>query len=246
MNHSSSARSLIMAIFALAIVLSFSSMPAQASVIYDTSLAAPGVYFGGGNPNQGFTVFSGTSGGGTLELGLSAINRYIGPATEVGDQYYVPAGLAVGHPGAEWGFDFSINTNVGGAGSLMLSDFTFNITITDLDGTYIASFDPTLIPDNAYWNGAKVQAPPTPAQNTVYGMQNSEPLSFIPPTAGTYDPNAAHRYEITLSALPKNGPVIDPSISIFVNVQAVPEPATFGLAGIALLGLGLLRKKIKM
>ena len=249
-----------MAMFVPAIVISFFSIPAHASVVNDTSLAAPGVYFGSGNSNVGFTTYTGAGANGVLELGLSAINRYIGPATEVGDQYYVPTGATTvsGKTGSEWGFDFSVNTRADGTGTATLASYSFFLTITDLTAGLSSApivIDPTtFIPDNAYYNGSVLQPPPgplgwngsAPAINTVWGMQNSEPASLtsLLPTFH-YDMNAAHIYEITLSAIPTSGVVVDPSISIFVNAQA-PEPATFGLAGVALLGLGVLRRKIKV
>ncbi len=70
----------------------------------------------------------------SVELGLSAITRYTGPITPVGDVYHAALGNAVPPTtGSAWGVDFSINLRAGG-GSLTLSNVDAVLTVTD-EGT---------------------------------------------------------------------------------------------------------------
>src|SRR4249920_3591684 len=76
---------------------------AFASEIDNTALVAPpGVYFGSGNANSNFTVDKETN----IEIGLSAIERFLGPITPVGNVYTVPTGptSVSGKTGVNWGF----------------------------------------------------------------------------------------------------------------------------------------------
>ena len=147
--------------------------PAHAGVTYDASLAAPGVYFGTGNANAGFTVSTANS----VELGLSAITRYTGPITPVGDVYHAALGNAVPPTtGTAWGVDFSINLRAGG-GSLTLGNVDAVLTVTD-EGT---GFNTTItdflgfLPDNTCYNGSVTSC----SNSSDYGVQNSEPASLF-------------------------------------------------------------------
>src|SRR3954464_13331481 len=78
---------------------------AQAAIVDDTSLASPpGVYFGSGNSNTHFTI----STTGSVELGLSAITRFVGPVVPAGNEYDVATGATSvsGKTGSAWGFVF--------------------------------------------------------------------------------------------------------------------------------------------
>src|SRR4051812_2046285 len=88
---------------------------ANAAIITDTSLNSPGVYFGSGNVNSGFTVDR----TGSVETGLSAIERFAGPITPTGSVYNVSTGPTgePGHTGSDWGFVFSVNLNADGNGT---------------------------------------------------------------------------------------------------------------------------------
>src|SRR4051812_32128083 len=122
---------------------------ASAAPVLDTSLTdPPGVYFGSGNVNSHFTVDR----TGSIETGLSAINRYIGPVTPTGSTYNVPTGPTTvpTKTGSEWGFVFSVNLNYNGANpNGTLSDVTTRLTLRDVGLGTTGSFDPMIIPDNA-------------------------------------------------------------------------------------------------
>src|SRR5580692_3300115 len=99
---------------------------------FDTSLTSPpGVYFGTGNANSNFT----TETDGTTELGLSVIQRFVGPIDPGAGSnvYQVSPGVTTvpTKTGSWWGFDFSINTQYNG-GTDVLANFTYSLNITDL------------------------------------------------------------------------------------------------------------------
>lgn len=216
---------------------------ASATEIFDGSLSDPGVYFGTGNPNYGFTILNTVnSDGSPMQMALAANIRYGGPVTPTSNDYVVPTG---GGPYALWDFIFSVNT-----GTDPLSAYTYNIGIVNDTTGATYSFNPILLPDNAQvgadacsnnhigcaYNGANS------------GMQNAENLgfSFLSGPLG-FDPNAADNYTITLSALPVNGSNVDPSVSINVMAEApTPEPMTQGMVGAGLVGLGLIGGKRRL
>jgi len=83
--------------FASQLALAISTTSASADVVtYNASLAAPntgipGVYFGTGNANTNFTVNTLTDG---IEIGLSAIQRYVGPIVPSTNVYQAPHGAS--------------------------------------------------------------------------------------------------------------------------------------------------------
>jgi hypothetical protein len=213
----------------LAFCLFFAMGATAGTVAYDASLASPpGVYFGSGNPNAGFNVLT----EGNLELGLGAIIRYMGPAPELGDLYYVPVGPTTvpGKIGPAWGFVFSVDTQAGGGGAAHLSDYTYLLTIQDLTNGAHISFTPLLLDNTYYGPGPSA----TQSLSTQWGFQNAESPSFFSAFAD-FNMNYPDNYKISLSATPLVGAASE--VSIFVN--STPEPATFGLIGSALFGLGL-------
>lgn len=203
---------------------------ASADEIFNTSLASPGVYFGTGNANSGFTVLDTTNtDGSTLELALEAVTRFVGPITPTVNDY---TALASAGPRASWDFVFSVNT-----GTAALSAYTYSLGIED-DTTHTSySFDPTLLPDNAQHGAFGCSGCAINLGNN--GFQNSENLGFsFLATPLSFNPSAPDTYTITLSANPVSGTNTDPSVSINVNAET-PEPATWALMGGGLLVLGL-------
>ncbi len=206
---------------------------ARASEFFNSPLAVPpGWYNGTGGSNTAFTVLDATAStnGSVLQLGLSAIWRFIGPITPTVNDYVVPVGGDPANGGdAYWDFSFSANTNSTGVFSGdMLDAYTYQITIFDENTLQAFAFDPLALPDNSYYGtGGKTMTKNTA---TEFGFQNSENLSFgfLP----GFNPNALDTYQITLRANPLDGITQDPDVVIQVTPGAqVPEPASFFLIG---------------
>lgn len=217
------------------------TMNSRADTFYDTSLTnPPGVYFGGGNANSNFTV--GTGGG--IELGLSVIDRFVGPIDPgAGSNVYQvsPGTLGLPHSGSIWGFDFSVNTQYSGGG-LVLDRFTYAMTITDLTTSNTGpTFNPvTAISDDSGYGASGKTAGVNTA--TEWGAQNSESLSFAGFLPG-FNPNAPDLYEITLDAYNADSTLAD-QVTVFANAgPPVPEPSSIILFGSLAIGVLLLGRK---
>ena len=229
------------------------STAVSAATVDNTALVdPPGVYFGAGNANSNFTVDT----EGNIEVGLSAITRFVGPLTPVGNSYFAPTGAtAPPNTGSVWGFDFSINLNAGNQQtSLNLSQITTVLTLQDLGTGTTGSFNVLAIPDNSLY-GAGGKCDPSIACGSLagyYGAQNSETLSFAS-VAGAlgdplYDMNADDTYLFTLEIFSNStdAPQLLASDQIQVVVGqgvAVPEPLTLSLFGAGLAGIAALRRR---
>jgi hypothetical protein len=180
-----------------------------------------------------------------LQLGLEAIQRFIGPIIPTGNDYAVPTGVSGGD--ALWDFAFSVNT-----GTDPLSQYLYNIGIVDLNTGKSVNFSPTLLPDNAQV-GADACA--NNHSGCAYngandGMQNAENLSFSFLSAPlSFDPNAHDVYQITLSAIPVSGVNNDPAVTILAdarNTSATPEVGTALMIGTGLFLLGGITRRRRM
>lgn len=212
------------------LVVFTASVSVSAATVSYGSLAAPGVYYGSGNPNTGFTVLT----EGNLELGLGAIIRYVGPAEQNGNVYKVQYGPTEvpGKVGSRWGVPFSINTQAGG-GSMVLSDYNYMVSFNNLTKATSVSFNPMLLPDNSYWGpGGETMIPDLGNQS---GVQNSEAPSFLfLSTLLQFDPMDPDLYRIDLIATPVNG---GQALTNSIFIDTVPEPSTYALMGAGLFGL---------
>jgi hypothetical protein len=229
------------------------STAASAATVDNASLAdPPGVYFGAGNANSNFTIDT----EGNVEVGLSAITRFVGPLTPVGNSYFAPTGAtALPHTGSVWGFDFSVNLNAGNQEtSLNLSQITTVLTLQDLGTGTTGSFDILTIPDNSLYGASGKCFPSILCGNLsgYYAAQNSETLSFAS-VAGAlndplYDMNADDTYIFTLEVFSNSTDVRQLLASDQIQVVvgkgvAVPEPVTLSLFGAGLAGAFALRRR---
>jgi hypothetical protein len=225
----------------LGLVAGAGSSASADTFVTDTTLTnPPGVYFGAGNTNAHFAVET----SGPFELGLSAINRFIGPITPTGFTYNVPTGSTSvpGKTGAEWGFIFSVNNNVtGNSEAGAIGNFNYNLSLQDIGlGTTGSGFDPSFIADNS-----------KNAAGTAF--QNSETLSFASIAAALgdagYNMNANDTYIFTLSVLNKatNAVLASDHITVVAGTGAtpVPEPLTLSVFAAGLVGAGALRRRKK-
>jgi hypothetical protein len=213
---------------------------AHAEMVYDVCIS-PGYFNGTGNSPCHFTETTAAYSGGTITLDLGVLLRYKGPVTpNPANDYTVPVGNAPSpHTGSAWGFPYSIETT----GSLVLSDFTFLITITDVTKGLSATFDPTTPGDNVYCTGPVASCTAGTATSTKNLaidtlLQNSQAVSFpqfsTPLNYNSYSPDA---YTISLTATPVS-PLTGSPATVDENIDAAtPEPAAMGLMAAGLLGL---------
>lgn len=233
--------------------------PAQATITYDTALAAPpGTYYGAGNPNTHWVVDNENG----AEIGLKTLIRYTGsvaPTPTNSGIYYVPIGATTvpGKTGSAWGFAFSLNLS--GAG-LVLNDVTTSLQMQDLANGTTGNFDALFLPDNYGYSSSGRDGGSSPLDATQdYGFQNSEALSYASIAAAFsdagYDMNQNNTYKFQFSVTCKTGTSCAGQQLASVNSTviagtgapvAVPEPSSIGIFGaglLALLGLSLATRR---
>jgi hypothetical protein len=219
----------------MALVMMFAPSGRADVLTYDTSLVSPpGFYNGTGNANSNFTVDT----AGDLELGLSIINRFVGPIDPgAGSNVYAVTPSA--GPLADWDFAFSVNTQAGG-GSDVLGDDTYSLTVQDITAsTSGPTFDPVRsIPDDSgYGSSGKTAGVDV---TTEWGAQNDENLGFAGFLPG-FNANNPDLYKITLSAFDANDDLVG-SVSVYANAQATPEPKYLSLMGLGMFALVFLAR----
>ena len=207
--------------------LAFVAMAQQetmADVVDNTTLAPPGYYNGTGPIDGGFTVDT----EGTVEAGLRASIRGVGPITPIGHLYTAPLGLDGAGTHALWNFDYSVNPGLSADTHAIITILNEgngqSSSFTDLSVTRV----PALLGDATNGNG----------------YQNSENLqfSFLGGPLG-FDANAVDTYEITLSVL--NGDNVQLA-SVTIDVAAVPEASTWAMMILGFCGIGCMAYRRKL
>jgi hypothetical protein len=230
------------------------SNAASASTVYDTGLVSPpGVYFGAGKggTNHGWTVNT----NGSVELGLTTIHRGVDSVNPTSTNIYnVPTGPDGAPNRAWWNFDFSVNLNADGNGTLNLGNVTATLQIHDyLHGTTVALNPFTAFGDNSAYDGTNTRNGNVPGQQATsadVGYQNSENLTFGQFAALGFDMNVDDTFLITLSLLgPDNADLgtVNEYTVVGAGTSTTPLPAALPLFASGLSALGLLgwRRKRK-
>jgi hypothetical protein len=247
----------------VAAVAALTTFTQASSVSFDQNLVSPNsttttnpIYFGTGNPNGGFTVDNESG----IELGLRAKYRQNGSVIDSSTNLYnvvsgpetlaTSGGVGAAPTRAAWNYEFSIDLQPKGVGSLTLADITANTTITVTDLTTST----TLLTGNLFGfftdsttfgaggatshNGTTSTAA---GATSDWGAQNSESPSFLP----GFNMNAPDLYQVTVNVVNSGGTTLA-SDTINVQVAPLPSAATMGLGMLALLGAaGLIRRKLQ-
>jgi len=227
-------------------------------VTYDTTLASPDTnpanstnnlswYNGSGNNGVqgGWTVDTNNG----IEIGLRA--KYRQSPEEIDtptDDYYVqPGDQNPGH--ALWNYEFSIDLEPNGVGTLNLSDIVATLTVTDLNTAATSTVNlATLAADDSGFGTASGttgadrinESPGTLAAfEAGWGAQNSENPEFANWPLGTFNSSLPQTYQFVLTVT--EGSTILASDTMDVTVA--PEPSTFLPLGILGLAFFLLRRR---
>jgi len=243
---------------------------ANAALIHNQNVTNNVIFGTGGQANGGFTIntvaTTGISQG--IQVGLRARERT--PPTNIfnsnGDGTFSHVVRPTGLTGpaanlASWNFDWSINT-----GGATLGSYTYRLGI-DFDagfGTNFLFFDlinavnPTfgLVRwDHSFGNNSTAQSAGVEASNAAdYAalrassnlVQNSWNMDFFDSALFPFNPTTNGNYSISLEVIGANNFVLASSqimVIVGTGANAVPEPGTLALAGLALAGLGFARRR---
>lgn len=204
------------------VVLAAASFGASASLTpsYDTFGALPEANFGGtGIPNTSVAISRLNPTAGTVTLGLTATSRFFNLPTVTDNgagRFFATAGVdptsagSIASQYAQWNFDFYVG---GDAGAVALYTYQLLMDVDSGTGENFKTFGAAPGPGQDSWN---------------LGFDSFE--GFL---GYAFNPNTAGEYSFKLQAL--SGSNVVSETSIVVQVNAVPEPTSLALAGLALL-----------
>jgi hypothetical protein len=231
-------------------------------VTYDTTLASPDTnaatsgaddsnlswYNGSGNGDVqgGWTVDTNNG----IELGLRAKDRQSNSVIDTPTDAYVvqPGNQDATH--ALWNYEFSIDLEPNGVGTLTLSDIIATLTVTDLNTSATNTVNlSTLAGDDSGFgttNGTTGadrinESPPTLAAFAAgWGAQNSENPEFGNWPLGTFNSSLPQTYQFVLTVSNLSDVVLATDT---INVTVAPEPSTFIPLGILAFSLLVWRRR---
>lgn len=203
---------------------------AQADEQYNQDLAYPGVYFGHGNDTSPQQFTTNTLDGVEIALRSKISGSQAGQIVPIGNTYFIPLG-------SFFNFDYSYNPTAGGTLSRPISETAPSIialiTVQDVGNGHVASFDPSLIPDNCTDVAGN---PNCSGVGPAGGYQNSEKISFgfIDPT---YNKNHNDTFHITYTVTGLDDGPLTVTNTVVVGAGA-PEPASWALMILGFGGVG--------
>jgi hypothetical protein len=222
---------------AMGLALALSASAAPISPTFGTFGPLAGATFSGtGIPNNPVAI---TTVGG-LTIGLAASQRVSGPnlGHNGAGTYSAPAGVSPFNPSpadpyAMWNF----NMYVSGATASMA--FRLFYDFNPAEGNDINTHGTITVPGAAITGG---QGENSWNLGMDFLATTNPAFGIVAPT-GTFDPNARGQYTFALVAYELNGAALGNEIGRSAIAVNVPEPGTFALAGLALLGLAAARRR---